>query len=256
MGREHDGGETRPSPPAFGSDVRAAYRASLRGGITDRRAVGADGGELTVSQLIEDLKSFNRKERFILLERALGSSTFRLSDDFREDLKNCLGFKIPDCAYVAMDYHIDWIKMAVYLDRNPGKRGDIIRTEEEIEGINKNQQDVDLLVAFTRGSATHLVLIEAKGDTPWSSKQLDSKVNRLRSISPGETLKLHLVLMSPRQVKRIDASEWPDWMKKDGSLNHLPLRLAKHLCKITRCDTKGNKLATGDHYRIDPVAKS
>ena len=215
-----------------------------------------------MSQLIEHLKSFNRKERFILLEKVLRRNTFRLSDNFRKELSDCLelGFEIPDCAYVAMDYHIDWIKMAVYLAKNPESKGTVIRSEKGIEGINENQQDVDLLVAFTRGSATHLVLIEAKADTSWNYKQLRDKCNELKeSISPtATTLELHLVLMSPKlphveKSKYINISEWPCWMKKeDGSFNFMQLDLPQGLRKITRCDGERNDDENGEYYKIDP----
>ena len=222
-----------------------------------------------MSKLIEHLKSFNRKERFILLKETLGSDTFQLSADFRKRLKDCLGlgFEIPDCAYVAMDYHIGWIQMAVHLNGHdvPEKP---IRSRKGIEGVNDNQRDVDLLVAFTRDSITHLILIEAKADTSWDYDQLDRKVKKLKEISPDPNhLELHLVLMSPkapnppipvRKSTRMAVSEWPKWMKKeDDSLYHIPLCLARCLLKITRCknDEKKTPYKEGKYYRIDHIAK-
>ena len=214
-----------------------------------------------MSKLIEHLKSFNRKERSILLEKALGSTTFQLSDKFRDELKECLDLDIPVYAYVAMDYHIGWIQMAIYLDCAEVSEQPI-PSGEGIEGVNDNQQDVDLLVAFTENSVTHLVLVEAKADTSWDYEQLDSKVKRLKSISPDPTrLKLHFVLMSPKRPnlgrsKHICISEWPDWMKRDGDFNHMRLDLAPCLRKITRCnnDKKMTPDRDGQYYRIDPIA--
>ncbi len=60
-----------------------------------------------MSALIEHLRLFNRKERFILLRHTLGVSTFRLDKGFRERLGGKLGLSIPGDAYVAMDYHLD-----------------------------------------------------------------------------------------------------------------------------------------------------
>ena len=59
--------------------------------------------------LIDHLKSFNRRERFILLHRALDfeGQSFRLGADFRRELTSCIGCNIPTDAFVAMDYHLD-----------------------------------------------------------------------------------------------------------------------------------------------------
>ena len=49
-----------------------------------------------MSTLIEHLRSFNRKERFILLRRTLGRDTFQLDGSFRERLGQELGVKGVD----------------------------------------------------------------------------------------------------------------------------------------------------------------
>ncbi len=203
-----------------------------------------------MSNLIELLKSFNRKERFILLEKAL--DTFRLSDDFRKELGDHLGLEIPDCAYVAMDYHIGWIQMAVYLENNGEVQRNCIPITEKIIGINDNQQDVDLLVAFTEESVTHLVLIEAKADTPWDYGQLDGKVKRLQSIPQSDTLKLYFVLMSPRPLPDPNRIEWEAWMKKDGHIPYIQLPLPSNLCKITRWNKRELPKGEYEYYKIEP----
>ena len=221
-----------------------------------------------MSKLIEHLKSFNRKERSILLEKALGSTTFQLSDKFRDELKECLDLDIPVYAYVAMDYHIGWIQMAVYLEKH-GEVSKSLIPIKEVPGVNDNQRDVDLLVAFTENAVTHLILIEAKADMSWDYEQLRDKVNKLKeSVHPQQladptsasasTLELRLVLMSPKlpdvgKSKYIDVSKWADWMKKeDDSLYHMQLDLDKALRKITRCDCKRNDNKDGQYYKIDP----
>ena len=70
-----------------------------------------------MSDLIHHLRSFNRKERFILLSDALGRDT--LGDAFRERLGEAIGVAVPDDALVAMDYHLDWLQMALYLAETP-----------------------------------------------------------------------------------------------------------------------------------------
>ena len=203
-----------------------------------------------MSKLIKYLKSFNRKERFILLEKAL--DTFRLSDDFRKELGAHLRLAIPDCAYVAMDYHIGWIQMAVYLENNDAVQKNCIPITEEIKGINDNQQDVDLLVAFTEESVTHLVLIEAKADTPWNYGQLDDKVKRLQSVPQSDTLKLYFVLMSPKPLPDPNRIERTTWMKEDGDIPYIRLPLPSNLCKITRWNKKKMPKGEYEYYKIEP----
>jgi hypothetical protein len=41
---------------------------------------------------------------------------------------------------------------------------------------------VDYLVAYDSGDDTHLILVEAKGVTGWTNKQMASKVGRLVQI--------------------------------------------------------------------------
>ena len=135
-----------------------------------------------MSNLIQHLRSFNRKERFILLSEALGRH--RLGDGFRTRLGDAIGVKIPAAAYVAMDYHLDWLQMALYLADNPSPprwipKGDVLA--EGQEDYNKNQMDVDLLVAFDQGSTTHLAMVEAKMDAGWANRQMWLKAKRLPS---------------------------------------------------------------------------
>ena len=63
-----------------------------------------------MSDLLELLESFNRKERFFLVSQAVGR--FQLSDDFRRELGEEINLKIPRGAFTAMDYHLDWLTAA------------------------------------------------------------------------------------------------------------------------------------------------
>ena len=114
--------------------------------------------------LIDALKRFNRKERFHLLHHVLGyeSLSFRLSDEFRKDLGRNIGECVPPGALVMMDYHLDWISMAVWLSG----RNELPTRQMPVQneaGVVGNQEDIDLLVAFGSSEAVHIVLIEAKG---------------------------------------------------------------------------------------------
>ena len=72
-----------------------------------------------------------------------GEESFRLSSGFRGELPRKLDVKIPDDAFVAMDYHIDWPQMAI------SSVTGIVRNEGLGDG---NQEDIDLLVAFETAS--------------------------------------------------------------------------------------------------------
>ena len=53
----------------------------------------------------------------------LVKATRALQDSlFRERLSTCIGVPVPDHAFVAMDYHLDWIQMALHLAENSAPR--------------------------------------------------------------------------------------------------------------------------------------
>lgn len=200
---------------------------------------------------IEYLRLLNRKERFHLLREALGETTFRLSECFRTRLQSCLndsprgGVSIPPDAFVAMDYHLDWIVMALRLaaDGTEQSRRDRFPLEGIVNGgmVSGTQQDVDLLVAFPDGATTHLVMTEAKGDTGWRNDQLDKKAERLKWIFSGDrpwsdSIAPHFLLMSQTRPTSLTKKGWPLWMKPNGEPLWLPLPLPEDLVRVTRCD--------------------
>lgn len=204
-----------------------------------------------MANLIEYLKKFNRKERYWLLHNALehdsdtlrrkqnvevcgpkfvnkNNGPFILSANFRKKLECKLEPKvpIPPNAFVAMDYHFDWITMALFSASNPGRiPEDSIDIEgsgvfkEELKKVNNSQQDIDLLIAFENGGKNHLILIEAKADTSWNNEQLEGKAKRLKIFDEKEirtNCEPHFILMSLTEPKRLDV-KWPEWMK-DGKM--------------------------------------
>ena len=204
-----------------------------------------------MSDTIDYLRLLNRKERFYLLREALGESTFRLADRFRTELASCLSaslngaVSIPHQAFVAMDFHLDWIAIAFHLATQGPQSAR--RYEFPIDGISNDgrflgtQQDVDLLIAFRDGATLHLVMIEAKGDTDWRNDQLDAKAERLYRIfgdehPRAEPVAPHFVLMSPARPKSLTKKGWPSWMMRNGEPLWLPLPLPDDLVKVTRYD--------------------
>ena len=232
-----------------------------------------------MANLIEYLKKFNRKERYWLLYNALehDSDTLRrkqnvevlgpkfvlddngpfiLSANFRKKLKCKLEPKvsIPPNAFVAMDYHFDWITMALFSASNPDKAlEDSIDIEgsgifkKELKKVNNSQQDIDLLVAFGNGGKNHLILIEAKADTPWNNEQLQGKANRLKIFNEREiraNCEPHFILMSPTKPNKL-AVEWPNWMtdgkmQPDKKPHWLPLCLGERY-QVERQPKRGGR---------------
>ena len=217
-----------------------------------------------VSHVIDYLARFNRKERFVLLSHVLGQedrSAFLLNCAFRENLRREIGVLVPSDALVAMDFHLDWLQMALYLADRDDSLSRVIPNKNLIRA---NQEDIDLLVAFKDEgtSETHLVLIEAKADTGWTNGQLKSKAKRLSLIfdkhSYGtEFVKPHFVVMSPREPQRIETDTWPHWMKAntDGSIHWLELPLRDGLLKVTRCHENKTPATAGDFLFIREYKK-
>lgn len=209
-------------------------------------------------ELIANLKQFNRKERFILLHETLGfeDQSFRLCDTFRCRLGKCLGIVVPNDAFVAMDYHLDWLQMALYLTENTQPKWPICN-DNFVAG---NQEDIDLLVCFSDGSGMHLVLIEAKADGAWSNRQLCSKACRLGRIfcedrPSTQSVVPSFIMMSPRRpTKRLKTCSWPDWMKPCGEPIWLELPLPGNLTKPVRCNESGESDRTGSRVRLEVVS--
>jgi len=163
--------------------------------------------------LMEHLESFNRKRRFFLIGDALGNRSFQLSNDFRARLGTGFGIQPPSSAFVAMDYHLDWIHASLFLALTGNDEEAVhLNTETVATGT---QQDVDLLVAFEEGDITHLLLIEKKAETGWRNKQMKSKVERLERIfgAGGKKyprVKPHFGLISPRPPQQLTLASLDD----------------------------------------------
>jgi len=219
-----------------------------------------------MSRVIEILRSLDRKERFAVLREALGfdPTAPELGEGFRTRLSSCIGVPVPANALVAMDYHLDWIQLALHLTKISGIDPKTAFVNPGFEDFNADQEDIDLLLAFDNGDAeqplTDLVLIEAKAYLPWTNRQLASKTERLRDIF-GEDGKRagvvdpHFVLMTDRRSDNIQSCNWPDWTT-DGNGN--PFWLEYDLpdrCKVTRCDAGGKPDKNGGRLRLDTVPR-
>ena len=213
-----------------------------------------------MSPVIENLRSLDRKERFAVLREALGfhPETPRLDGCFRTRLSECIGTDVPECAFLAMDYHLDWIQLALHFAETPDIEPGSPFPRNGFGDINKDPEDIDLLVAFEQPAAdspkTHLVLIEAKAYLPWTNKQLKSKVRRLAAIFGAEgkrhaTVCPHFVLMTGRISEKIRTKCWPDWTKTGDEPFWLEYALPRRR-KVTRCTDTGTPARGGDHLCI------
>ncbi|MDE2686145.1 MAG: hypothetical protein OXI16_01405 [Chloroflexota bacterium] len=212
------------------------------------------------TDLIELLSRFNRKERFFLVGNALGKKDFSLSCGFRKRLQHAVGLDecIPAHAFVAMDYHLDWIAAALTVFAKDDKSK--VFGNCEIDGtklVMGNQEDVDFLVCFKGNDSNYnLILLEAKGYSSWSSVQMESKMTRFRRIfgDKGDRIagvKPIFCLTSPRPPQQLKYGEWPEWCKPANKKPYwleLPIPVNRRL--VGRCDAEGNSAEHGQYFHI------
>jgi hypothetical protein len=92
-----------------------------------------------------------------------------------------------------------------------------------------NIEDVDLLIAFAKGKGQHVVLIEAKGYTPWDRNQIQHKIDRLNlMLFEGDnpffpSVSTHLVLVG--SVPPPISQAWPTWVLRTGTTEVFYLKL-------------------------------
>jgi len=196
-----------------------------------------------MSAMIDNLEKLNRKERFFLIGMVLGNSKFKLDPMFRQRLSTKFNVVIPDTAFVAMDYHLNWIFAAAALTFSSPESG---RIYENASGtIDGTQEDVDLLVAFEDASGlSHLIMLEAKGVTAFSNSQFEHKINRFKSIF-GETgdrwaeIKPYFGLVSPRKSKRLHYDLCPAWLKVGDKIPWFEMSIPSDRLTVFGCDEKG-----------------
>ncbi|HHQ4887552.1 TPA: hypothetical protein ACSP3N_004176 [Aeromonas veronii] len=211
--------------------------------------------------IISNLRSFNRKERFYLIGQMLGNPEFRMDDNQLDKISKLIGLTIPRKYFAAMDYHLDWIYASLYLTKNNSKscveRNFIeengIETDYQISGT---QEDVDFLLAFVdEKKITHIVMIEAKGDSYFSNGQLDSKNKRFKAIFGNENtwpnVRPHFLLCSPKEPQKINIEEPAYFIFKNSKLPWLELDMGEGKNKVTRCDDEGEPYNNGEYWTVE-----
>ncbi|MFQ2415155.1 hypothetical protein ACK31E_19085 [Aeromonas caviae] len=212
------------------------------------------------NKLIENLKSFNRKERFYLVGQMLGNPEFRMDDKQLDKISALIGIKIPREYFSAMDYHLDWIYTSLFLtqehDERPFPRNFIDNNKKIDLQISGTQEDVDFLLAFVdHENITHIVMIEAKGDSYFSNSQLDSKNKRFKAIFGDETtwpnVRPHFIICSPKKPQKINVEEPAYFIFKNSKLPWLELDMGEGKNKITRCDDEGEPYNNGEYWTVE-----
>ncbi len=221
-----------------------------------------------MSSLIENLKRFNSKERYFLVNYATKGG-FELSDEFRKVVSEALNLELPESPpFVAMDYHLDWLLASLVLEKYPGwelsEDKDLPKFQNLKNDIEATQEDIDFVIAFDKGEETHIVLLEVKGVTGWTNKQLISKAAHLDKIdkilvSDEKCYKgvfLHFAIVSPQKPERLKLEKLPEWMKPNGKVVWMKLPLGtKYLWKVQRCDKERKADANGKWWTVKPRQK-
>ncbi|MFQ5825771.1 MAG: hypothetical protein ACE5IA_00305 [Dehalococcoidia bacterium] len=204
-----------------------------------------------MTKIINNLKAFNRKERFFLIGMALGNTEFRLSRGFRDAIEQKLHLNVPEDAFAAMDYHLDWIYASLFL----ALKAKPVQVHQNTNNlITATQEDIDFIIAFEMGNAHHLILLEAKGVMGFNNRQLASKAQRLKEIFgdqgkcwPGVVP--HFAIVSPKEPVRLNTSDWPSWMKPDNKVRWIELAIPKGLKRLTRCEENGRPSNSGKWWK-------
>ncbi|MFM5855364.1 hypothetical protein ACET6L_09105 [Aeromonas rivipollensis] len=212
------------------------------------------------NSLIDNLKSFNRKERFYLIGQMLGNPEFRMDDNQLDEISKLIKVKIPSEYFAAMDYHLDWIYASLFLtqehDEKTFPRNFIDNNKKVYLQISGTQEDVDFLLAFVdHENTTHIVMIEAKGDSYFSNSQLDSKNKRFKAIFGNEdtwpNVKPHFLICSPKEPQKINIEEPAYFIFKSSKLLWLELDMGDGKNKVTRCNKDDEACNDGKHWKVE-----
>jgi len=250
-------------------------------------AKNATDHETRARRIIDRLKMFNRKERDHLMKFALCEKPEapEISDSLWALIRRNSGTKPPHPKnmFVGMDYHLNWLHAALAtaddgVDELANHRANEWHPETSLEKQGKNvtpvqgnQEDVDLLVAWVDPVPKRLeiVLIEAKLDSGWGSKQFKSKKERLTLIRQ-DAAKRHpdfidwrFLLMSPGDPpaknefgldKIAKPHRWLLQKESESTANelwHEKLPVWKTLRQVKRVNEEGADWTTVPSIRAD-----
>lgn len=213
------------------------------------------------NNLIDNLKSFNRKERFYLIGQMLGNPEFRMDKTQLDEISKLIGITIPGEYFAAMDYHLDWIYASLFLtqeyDEKPFPRNFIDNKQKIDLQISGTQEDIDFLLTFVdHENTTHIVMIEAKGDSYFSNAQLNSKNKRFKAIFGNEdtwpNVRPHFLLCSPQKPQNVSIEDPVYFMSpQESQLIWFPLVMDTGKIKVTRCEENEKPSNAGEHWKVE-----
>lgn len=205
---------------------------------------------MAVSSFVDSLRAFDSHERGILLQWAMGAD-FALSSRLRTDLGRALRLDVPDRAFVAMDYTLDWLYAATLQFTSPDAQMPLPWPADGM--LRASIEDIDLVVAW-QDERPRLVLLEAKGFTGWTNKQLLSKVTRLGAIFDERlraAIDVHLVLVGPKYSHGVDTSSWPLWLLNEKRYHFLTIPSPGDRFAVQRCLADGSATKNGwTHWQV------
>ncbi|MFM5712054.1 hypothetical protein ACET7C_19680 [Aeromonas veronii] len=177
-----------------------------------------------------------------------------------DEISKLIKVKIPNEYFAAMDYHLDWIYASLFLTQEHGKKifpRNFIDNNKKVDlQISGTQEDVDFLIAFVdHENITHIVMIEAKGDSYFSNAQLNSKNKRFKAIFGNENawpnVRPHFIICSPKMPQKINIEEPAYFMFKNFTLPWLELDMGNGKNKITRCNENKKPSNNGEHWKVE-----
>lgn len=198
-------------------------------------------------KMLDAIMRFNRKERYHLIRHAVTGGPMSLSDGFRREVGEVLDLSVPDNAYVAMDYHLDWLSAAYHIASKGGTIETAMNRKDENGYENYpndksdpvlagNILDTDLLIAYRCDGRVVVILVEAKADSDWSLSQISDKAARLKSIfdegrDSSKLIKPYFLLLGPSKKssstlskEQADGKRFPSWffVKNAGNQRVIP----------------------------------
>ncbi len=248
--------------PAAVSDAALTWRSVL-----ESRAGRVRDTRLGVSVV---LSRFNRKERFFVAMDASGGDneelhapSLRLADDFRQKLAASIGMPVPAHAWATIDYHLNWLHAGLQWKANPGVLHEVADryTADGVELVSGNQEDIDLIVAWTTSEGEPVVVfLEAKAYSSWTNKQVGHKMPRLVAIvghakSAGLPFRPVLVLAGPTPPSpKLDTAWWPEWGRgEDGQPMFMDLPVPGARLSVERVNADGIPASDGTKWKYKRV---
>ncbi len=217
-----------------------------------------------MNDLITILEKFDRKERPLLFRQVTSDDKrLSLSQSYRAKLEEALGVaSIPTNAYVAFDYHLNWLYAALQLASGSWRLDQVspalaVPTQPDPSSgqmrsaLERNQEDIDLLVAWQAADGvTEIALVEAKAYSGWTTKQMHSKAARLALVFDGideNFVRPHLLLTSFKKSEGLGTLDWP---RPNTDTRHIDLDEPADRFRLTQVTVEGKPANAGDHYIV------